>query len=341
MSEKMGLMEFAGYVEKNIRDYLPESLRDAEILCQAVDKPGYYERAEEPMMALTIRPAGAVMAPVVYLKEYHKGYLDGQDLKSVMDMIAVKSAMGEKPFAREELAEFLDVLNNSPEKLLPLVRPRLSPKDRVPDSCISRPYLDLAETYYLDFAEKHLTCTIRKPLLARMGVTSAQVEEAAKENMRREGPVLLRMGDLTDALMSGADEPSNLLDSAFFQCDEPRLPGTEPEKGLDLFVLTNKEKFFGAAYLADQDLHERIYKAVGEYYILPSSVHELLILPNRQASPYDVNALRGMVRDVNQTQVAGYEQLSNNVYVNSGKGVRPVFGEPLKRDIKPLRHRGR
>ena len=341
MSEKMGLVEFAGYVEKNIRDYLPESLRDAEILCQAVEKPGDYGRAEGPMMVLTVCPAGAGMAPVVHLKGYHKDYLDGQDLDSVMAGIAEKSTMGKAPFAGEELAEFMDVLNNSPEKLLPLMRPRLSPKDRVPDSFVSRPYLDLAEIYYLNFAEKNLTCTIQKSLLTRMGFTAAQVGEAARENMRRDGPVLLRMSDLTDALKFDTEEPANLLDSAFFQCDEPIIPGMEPEKGLDFFVLTNKEKLFGAAYLTDQELHERLYKAVGEYYILPSSVHELLILPNRQSFPYDVRVLQGMVRDVNQTEVADNERLSNNVYVNSGKGVRPVFGEQLHRDIKPQRHRGR
>ena len=102
-----------------------------------------------------------------------------------------------------------------------------------------------------------------------------------------------------------------------------------------------KNEVPGAAYLADKDLHQRLYKALGEYFILPSSVHELLILPNRQASSYDVGALRGMVREVNMTQVAENEVLSNNVYVNRGEGVKPVFGEQIQRDRRAPRHRGR
>ena len=341
MSEKMSFMEFADYVEKNIRDYLPESLRDAEIQCQAVEKPGYYDRDENPMVGLTIRSEGVSMAPVVYLKSHYMEYQGGEELRNVLAGIAVQSARMELPLTGKELADFVEMLSNSPEKLLPLVRPRLSPKDRVPDSCISRPCLDLAEIYYLDFAEKHLTCTIQKPLLQRMGFTADRIEEAAKVNMRKDGPVLLRMGDLTDAMMLGRKDPDNLLDSAFLQGDDPKLPGTEPGNGLDLFVLTNKEKFYGAAYLADKDLHQRLYKALGEYFILPSSVHELLILPNRQASSYDVGALRGMVREVNMTQVAENEVLSNNVYVNRGEGVKPVFGEQIQRDRRAPRHRGR
>ena len=341
MSEKMSLMEFADYVEKNIRDYLPESLRDAEIQCRVVDKPGYYDRDEDPMVGLTIRSEGVSMAPVVYLKSHYKEYQGGEELQSVLAGIAAKSAGMELPLTGKELADFVDMMSHSPEKLLPLVRPRLCPKSRVPDSFVSKPCMDLAEIYYLNFENQNLTCTIHKPLLQRMGLTAARIEEAAKENMRKDGPVLFKMKDLTEILMLGAGNPKNLLDSSFFESDVPSLPGTEPGDGLDLFVLTNKEKIFGAAYLADKDLHQRLYKAFGEYFVLPSSVHELLILPNRGAAPYDAGELRGMVREVNMTQVAENEVLSNNVYVNRGEGVKPVFGEQIHRERSAPRHRGR
>ena len=118
--------------------------------------------------------------------------------------------------------------------------------------------MDLAEIYYFSFEDKNLTCTIQKTLLARMGFTEAKIEEAARENMRKDGPVLLRMGDLTDALMFGGKAPDNLLDSSFFQGDDPKIPGTEPGKGLDLFVLTNKEKLFGAVYLTDKSFRRTL-----------------------------------------------------------------------------------
>ena len=47
------------------------------------------------------------------------------------------------------------------------------------------------------------------------------------------------------------------------------------------------------------------------------------------------------LRDVNRTQVAENERLSDNIYVNRGNGVRPVFVEQLQKEIKPRRHRGR
>lgn len=47
-------------------------------------------------------------------------------------------------------------------------------------------------------------------------------------------------------------------------------------------------------------------------FILPSSVHELIAIPDKGIS--DVNELRNMVREVNETQVEAEEILSNQVY---------------------------
>ena len=76
MSDKMGLMAFADYVERNIRDYLPEEYRGAAIQCAIVDKPGYYDAAADPMVALSVLKPGANIAPAVYLKQYHEKYRD-------------------------------------------------------------------------------------------------------------------------------------------------------------------------------------------------------------------------------------------------------------------------
>ena len=53
----------------------------------------------------------------------------------------------------------------------------------------------------------------------------------------------------------------------------------------------------------------------GDFYILPSSTHEVLFVP--ASVGMDVEYLRQMVHDVNEAEVSEQEFLSNNVYYYS------------------------
>ena len=53
-----------------------------------------------------------------------------------------------------------------------------------------------------------------------------------------------------------------------------------------------------------------------DLYIIPSSIHELLIIPTT-TSEQDATHLKYMIREVNDTQVAEEEILSYNLYYYS------------------------
>ena len=58
---------------------------------------------------------------------------------------------------------------------------------------------------------------------------------------------------------------------------------------------------------------DNIAEKVGkDFYLLPSSIHEALVVPDRP--DMEVDSLAAMVREVNATQVAKDEQLSDHVY---------------------------
>lgn len=89
---------------------------------------------------------------------------------------------------------------------------------------------------------------------------------------------------------------------------------------MPLYILQNADTIsYGAAIMLKQGCLEYIRNAVGDFYILPSSVHELLILPKYDNLMQDVSDLLSMVRDVNETMVDQNEQLSNNVYAYDGR----------------------
>lgn len=79
-----------------------------------------------------------------------------------------------------------------------------------------------------------------------------------------------------------------------------------------LTVITNERTYDGAGVIAVPEVFKEIAEAEGkDLYILPSSVHELLVCTDDSMGIED---LRGMVKEVNNTQVAPHERLSYNVY---------------------------
>ena len=84
-----------------------------------------------------------------------------------------------------------------------------------------------------------------------------------------------------------------------------------------LYVLTNETKVNGANAILNDDIRQAIAKQVGDFYVLPSSIHECLIVPKSNGMKRD--DLEQMVQEVNQTQVAPEERLSDHVYEYDAK----------------------
>ena len=60
------------------------------------------------------------------------------------------------------------------------------------------------------------------------------------------------------------------------------------------------------------ELMEKLSDQFGDYFILPSSIHETLILPDDGFM--SVTMLKNMVTEINETQVMENERLTNEVY---------------------------
>ena len=80
-----------------------------------------------------------------------------------------------------------------------------------------------------------------------------------------------------------------------------------------LYVLTNSSRVNGAACILYDNLLKKFANDVhSDLYILPSSVHEVIIVPKKNA--FDKSELADMVREVNEQGVSQDEILSDNVY---------------------------
>ena len=87
-----------------------------------------------------------------------------------------------------------------------------------------------------------------------------------------------------------------------------------PNMNSPFFVMTNKGKTRGASAVLNKKLLKEfcISQDVNAVFVVPSSIHEVLIIP--YSSLFDLDALTEMVKEVNATQVEAYEQLTDRAY---------------------------
>ena len=78
-----------------------------------------------------------------------------------------------------------------------------------------------------------------------------------------------------------------------------------------MYVVTNKERWYGAAAIlkAKNKLREIFPEG---YIIIPSSIHEVIIVPGSEA---DIDAVSDMVRAVNSSTVEPWEVLGHRAYM--------------------------
>ena len=113
-----------------------------------------------------------------------------------------------------------------------------------------------------------------------------------------------------------------------------------------LYVATTERDTFGAGVLAVPSFFEdAAEKLDGNFYVLPSSVHEILLLPDRFAPEHQF--LKELVQDVNENEVDPKDRLSDNVYHYDAKERIFELAEKYERrmeekskDKKQERHSG-
>lgn len=134
---------------------------------------------------------------------------------------------------------------------------------------------------------------VTNSLLEQYGITAEQLHEDAMKNSQEMMPVKIAP---MATLLSGVPEEEAMLDG--------QLP---------MMVITNQELMFGAsAMFYPEAMDQLAEKMGGDYFILPSSVHEIIAIPNDSNS--NVQDLEQMVHEINSTQVEPKAQLSDRVY---------------------------
>ena len=160
--------------------------------------------------------------------------------------------------------------------------------------------------------ESEMSVHVTKNMLDKWGVTAEQLhQDALSVEGRWNKPVLVDAFDIITHLRFNFPKPMNLLENNGAKLD-----------GQSLYTLTNENAYKGAGMLAHSEVLEQIGSLFSDnnYYILPSSKHELLILLDDGSK--SVKELREMVQYVNEKEVSAKDLLSDKIlYYNSKEKV--------------------
>lgn len=90
------------------------------------------------------------------------------------------------------------------------------------------------------------------------------------------------------------------------------------ESEIPLYVVSNSISYYGAAVLLYKDLLKAIAaKLKSDIYIIPCSIHEIIVVKSIKGCEIDTASLREMIDHVNRTNIPEDEVLSSNLYYYS------------------------
>ena len=251
------------------------------------------------LTGITIRNRESNLAPTIYLDGYFAEYKGGREMDDICKEIVqvYEKNKVQEDFSVEQVTDFDNVKNRICFKLVN--------GEKNAELLADAPYVeyqDLAVIFYVLVSKDKsgtASITVRNALMDTWGVDVDTLYRLAKKNTQRlfRGKVLPMMEEI---IGDSAD--------AFFDMD------VHNDSVFPIYVATNVLKMNGACILLYDGVLEKFAEKIGgDFYILPSSVHEVLFVPaNREM---DARYLVQMVREVNATQVAPDEVLSDNVYM--------------------------
>ena len=248
------------------------------------------------LTGITICNRESNMAPTIYLDGYFADYKDGRTMENICKEIVqvYEKNKVQKDFSLEQVTDFKNVKDRICFKLVN--------REKNAELLADIPYVeyqDLAVVFYILVSKDKngiTSITVRNSLMDMWGMDADILYHLAKKNTQRlfRGRVSSMMEVMAEIISDSADA---FEDSAF-----------------PMYVATNVFKMNGACILLyDGVLKKFAEKIGGDFYILPSSVHEVIFVPAN--GDMDARYLIQMVKEVNATEVAPDEVLSDNVYI--------------------------
>ena len=248
---------------------------------------------------LTIQKKGQNISPTIYLNPYFSKFQDGMPMFHILEEIKNTYAM-HHPDENIDIRFFTDYENAKDRICMKLIHYEKN-RELLKEVPHIR-FLDLAVVFYYLIhltPGEQATILIYNRHLPYWNVSTDTLFDSAKINTPKLLPYYF------DDIFSVLQNVSDLSEFSKNQL-------------YPLYVLTNSEKLFGAAVILYPNLLSSIAKKMNhDLIIIPSSLHEVLLLPAEQGESSEEYS--SIIQEVNLSELSPEEILSDHAYYYSRK----------------------
>jgi len=246
---------------------------------------------------ITIMGPESNCAPSVYLDEMFEEYKKGVSIESIMERL--REIYDDSKCDMDVDVSFFTDYNKVCDKVMF----KLIGYDKNEEMLKDMPHrrlLDMAVIYYCEVSDPKIGngfITVRNEHAKCWEVDEERLYQDALKNTPRQNRVTVAA--LVDAVV-----------------EMTGVPDYDVNDDLDILVVSNTKKIFGAATILYPDVLQDISNSLEcNLFIIPSSIHEVIVLPGRSgAGSKEARKLKEMVECVNQEAVADEDILSDNLY---------------------------
>ena len=239
------------------------------------------------------------IAPTIYLNPYYHWYLDGVSMDSILDAI-LSTYHDVSPTEDFDISFCSDYSKAKDHIVMQLINYDKNSKklEHIPHV----KYLDFAIIFqfYMDSSlPEYGTITVTDKLFEKWKISMEDLIRTAMTN--------------TPALF-----PSSIIDmEEFLHSKSSKLSGMFadiPHSDFKIYIITNTRRINGAACILYPGILSSLSKKLGgNLLLIPSSIHEFLVMPLSIAP--DTNDMNEFICEVNATQLKDEEVLGERYYI--------------------------
>lgn len=315
--EVMNYEEFKEVVKNKLMGYMPKKFKGMKLEVVSVPKVNMI------LDGIVLKEKGKSVSPVLYINDMYRTYQNCGDLEAtLLEGCDFLEEAYETPFTDLNVRDVKENVNEKIVFCLINTEQNKALLEQVPH----RGYLDLSIVYRIVVSVDRdgvQSTIITNALAASLGMSEEQIYMRAIENTKRIFPPVVRNMHEMLAQLCPVGE---------------MLPEMNPDEQI-MWIITNNKGINGAASMLYEDvLLALAVRLKSDLYILPSSVHEVIVVPSSEDlnNPDD---LAQMVWEINMQQVALDERLSNQVYFfkKDTRKITLATATPFKRLDSPFR----
>jgi len=300
------MMDYESFKERVMNeflDYLPERYSDCELEIRKVPK------VNSCLTGIVIKPKNtprSYCSPTFYMERMYEQYQECESFEKVMSNQAIYLEESLKSLPSDILTFDFETIK---DKIVFQVVNTKENQEMI-KYCPHRDFMDLTVVYRAIVSiDDHGVSgfLITNDIADSEDLTESALYRFAKKNTKKIFPFKSeRIEDTMGRLMKRwGVEDKHIAETFEGKNDVPAKDR--------VYVLSNESEFFGANALLYKDVLKKIVNDIGtDCYILPSSVHDLVVLSTETFS--ESKKLINLVKETNSEHVRISERLSDNIY---------------------------